>query len=219
MLKLININANNILRDLNLEVNKGEFIIVVGENGTGKSTLFNIISGAIKPSSGKIYINNKDITKFSQYKRAKIITNVVQDPKSGTISEMTIFENLYLSYMRGKRKNIKPLSKNLMKNLFYTKLKTLNMELENRMNDYVGQLSGGQRQALSLIMATISNYDILLLDEITAALDPKSSDNIMRIVTNLTKKENKTCLAITHDLKYMNTLGARVLKLSNGKLY
>ena len=132
---------------------------------------------------------------------------------------MTIFENLYLSYMRGKRKNIKPLSKNLMKNLFYTKLKTLNMELENRMNDYVGQLSGGQRQALSLIMATISNYDILLLDEITAALDPKSSDNIMRIVTNLTKKENKTCLAITHDLKYMNTLGARVLKLSNGKLY
>lgn len=219
MLKLININANNILRDLNLEVNKGEFIIVVGENGTGKSTLFNIISGAIKPSSGKIYINNKDITKFSQYKRAKIITNVVQDPKSGTISEMTIFENLYLSYMRGKRKNIKPLSKNLMKNLFYTKLKTLNMELENRMNDYVGQLSGGQRQALSLIMATISNYDILLLDEITAALDPKSSANIMRIVTNLTKKENKTCLAITHDLKYMNTLGARVLKLSNGKLY
>lgn len=197
MLKLENICYKNILRDINLEVQSGEFVYVTGDNGAGKTTLFNIISGIIKPTSGRILIDGRNISEMSLLERTGLIANVLQDPRQGTIAEMTIFENLNIAYRRGKRRFCAIASK-ILRELFIEKLSILNMGLENRLNDYAGNLSGGQRQALSLIMATLSDYEVLLLDEITASLDQKTSALVMNIAKNIAKQDNKVCLAITH---------------------
>ena len=197
MLKLENICYKNILRDISLEVQNGEFVYVTGDNGAGKTTLFNIISGIIKPTSGRILIDGRNISEMSLLERTGLIANVLQDPRQGTIAEMTIFENLNIAYRRGKRRFCAIASK-ILRELFIEKLSILNMGLENRLNDYAGNLSGGQRQALSLIMATLSDYEVLLLDEITASLDQKTSALVMNIAKNIAKQDNKVCLAITH---------------------
>ena len=197
MLKLENICYKNILRDISLEVQNGEFVYVTGDNGAGKTTLFNIISGIIKPTAGHVLIDGRDISEMSLLERTGLIANVLQDPRQGTIAEMTIFENLNIAYRRGKRRFCAIASK-ILRELFIEKLSILNMGLENRLNDYAGNLSGGQRQALSLIMATLSDYEVLLLDEITASLDQKTSALVMNIAKNIAKQDNKVCLAITH---------------------
>jgi len=218
MLKMKNINVGNVLTDLNLTVNKNEFVLVIGDNGAGKTTLFNAISGNAKPRSGTIMIDNRDVTNMPPYERAAVVANVFQDPKIGTVGSMTIRENLNLAYMRGKKRTLSICNSEERDKLYREKLRTLDMGLENRLTDLVENLSGGQRQALSIIMSLITDSKILLLDEITAALDVKTSDRIMEIIDENIRRQKKTCLMITHNVKQIDRLGDRVLVLRNGKV-
>ncbi|GHT89409.1 ABC transporter ATP-binding protein [Alphaproteobacteria bacterium] len=214
LLQLNDICVKNILKNLTLNVKKGEFVLIVGANGAGKTTLFNTISGASSPNNGSVFINGRDITLLDRHKRSAQISSVLQDPRAGTIAEMTIFENLKLAYLRNRC--IKKYRK--IVEYFKEKLSLIGLNLENRMNEYVRNLSGGQRQALSLVMATVGDYELLLLDEITAALDTRTSDMVMEITSKIVANEKKTCLAITHDQSHMNLFGDRTLKMENGQL-
>jgi putative ABC transport system ATP-binding protein len=209
-----NIHVRDTLKNLNLDVALGEFVLIVGANGTGKTTLFNVISGALPVENGTIILNGVDITNTPRHIRARRISNVLQDPRRGTIGEMSILENLRLAYNRSE--NDIPIESKI--NYFKEKLSTVNMGLEDRLDDYVGNLSGGQRQALSLVMATITDYDILLLDEITASLDPRMADTVMTITNDIVKQEQKTCLLITHNTKHIDMYGTRILKMKDGQL-
>ena len=214
MLQMKNLNVLNILVNFNFSVEKGEFVLIVGENGAGKTTLFNTISGKIRPSSGRIFIDGKDITQESQYKRATWVSNVFQDPKISTIGNMSIRDNLSMAYMRGKTRTLMASSSEERDEIFREKLGVLGMGLENRLDDIADQLSGGQRQAMSVIMALLSDSKILLLDEITAALDVKSSELILDIVKKNVYDQRKTCLMITHDQAHLNKIGDRVFILN-----
>lgn len=216
MLRIENLYVRKILKGVNLRANRGEFITIVGENGAGKSTLFSAISGITKPKSGKIYINEKDITTLDPREISTLVASVLQDPKSGTIGEMTIFENMKIAYLRGKKRSLK-ISKGLQA-LFQEKLTNLGMNLENRLEEYVKNLSGGERQALSLIMATLTDYEVLLLDEITAALSPSSSEMVMRTAVKIAKIDQKVCILITHDTKYIGSVGNKTYRLEEGVL-
>ena len=214
MLQLNEICVRNTLKGLNLSVAEGEFVFIIGANGAGKTTLFNIISGCEMPSSGSVVIKNKDITNLPQCEKSKWISTVLQDPKIGTVGEMTISENLALSYDRGRKRGVYIKDR---KDLFKQKLSILGMGLENRLDEYVKNLSGGQRQALSLIMATIADYEILLLDEITSALDPIASDLVIETTRKIVSIEKKTCLFITHNMRHFDKFSGRVVEVTNGK--
>jgi putative ABC transport system ATP-binding protein len=213
-----NITVRNILKNLNLTVNKNEFMLIVGENGAGKTTLFNTISGYTRAQSGKIMIDKIEVTSMPQYSRASFLANVFQDPKLGTIGGMTIRENMNMSYMRGKSRKFAMSSSRDRDDLYVEHLKILNMNLENRLDDLVESLSGGQRQALSIIMSLIADSKLLLLDEITAALDPKSSENILGIVDKTIRQKKITCIMITHNLKHIGKFGDKTFILQNGRL-
>ena len=218
----INKNSNlerTILKDLNLEIKEGEFVIIIGANGTGKSTLLNTISGLTTPDSGSIVLSNNLITSVSQNKRSGLIAKVVQDPKVGTMEAMTIEENLSFAFMRGKKRSLTPDTNEQRKKLFREKLTLLGMGLENRLNDLVSSLSGGQRQALSLIMATLADAKILLLDEITAALDPKTAELIMQLTTKIVAQEKRSTIMITHNMSHALRYGDRLLLLANGGIF
>lgn len=218
MLTIESICVRNVLINLNLTIQEGEFVLIVGENGAGKTTLFNTISGNIFPSSGRIFISGKDVTTEPQYIRAAYVANVFQDPKIGTIGNMSIRDNLNIAYMRGKNRTLKPSCLEERDDFFKNRLRELNIGLENRLDDRAGELSGGQRQALSVIMALISDSKILLLDEITAALDSENSEKILEIIDKNIYKRNKTCLMITHNKDHIGRLGDKVLILQNGRL-
>ena len=207
-----------ILQNLNLIIQTGEFVVIIGSNGTGKSTMFNIISGSITPDSGNILLDNNDITKMHQHQRSSMISKVMQDPKAGTMPNMTIFENMAFTYMRGKYRGFIPYNTDQRRQLFKEKLSFLNMNLENRLDELVGNLSGGERQALSLIMAIIADSKVLLLDEITAALDPKTAENVMKIATKIIKEEKRTTIMITHNMSHAIHYGDRTLQLADGKI-
>ncbi len=213
MLQLSNIYIRNTLKGLNLTISKGEFVFIIGANGAGKTTLFNIISGCERPASGKVLIKNKDISLLPQYKRANWISSVLQDPKIGTVGEMTLLENLTVSYNRGKKRNLYVKNK---RDFFQRKLSAFNLGLENRLDEYVGDLSGGQRQVLSLIMATMTNYDILLLDEITSALDPTAANSVIEATKKIVLSEKKTCLFITHDMQHINKIPGTIVEILDG---
>lgn len=212
------INVRNVLSDLNLTVNRNEFVLVVGDNGAGKTTLFNAISGNLKPKSGSILIDDQDVTNLPQYERATVVANVFQDPKMGTIGSMTIRENLNMAYMRGKKRALSISNSEERDKLYREKLRTLDMGLENRLDNCVENLSGGQRQALSIIMSLVSDSKILLLDEVTAAIDTKTSDRIIEIIDENIRQQKKTCLMITHNAKQIDKLADRVLVLKNGNV-
>jgi len=214
MLTLNNIYVGKILEDINLHVEEGEFVLVVGPNGAGKTTLFNVISGRIFPSSGSISIAEQDVTRLPQHKRSSLVSSVLQNPRMGTINNMTILENLSLAYIRTENRKITPKTVAYFKE----KLSILGMNLENRIEEYAKNLSGGQRQALCMIMAIIADYKVLLLDEVTSALDPSSSDMIVEIINKIVSMEKKTCLLITHNLQQMKNLGNRTLLIKEGKL-
>ena len=207
-----------ILQNLNLNVKQGEFLVVIGGNGAGKSTMFNVISGALKPDSGSIILDSKDITNVSQNLRSRDISFVMQDPRMGTMENLSIFENLSFALNRGKRRSLLPFSKNNRMELFAQKLSMLGMGLENRLDEVVINLSGGQRQALSLIMAILTEAKILLLDEITAALDPKSAKNIMALTDKLIREEKRTAIMITHNMSDANRYGDRLVTLKDGRI-
>ncbi|BDR59098.1 ABC transporter ATP-binding protein [Xylocopilactobacillus apicola] len=207
-----------ILNQINLEINEGDFITIVGTNGAGKSTLFNVISGLIPVSSGQVLHQGKDITKLSEEAHPEFLSRVFQDPKMGTAPRMTVAENLLLALKRGENRFLKP--RNLKSHLqeFHTLAKTMNNGLEDRLNTATGSLSGGQRQALSFLMAVIKRPDVILLDEHTAALDPHTSASLMAATDQHIVEDHLTALMITHQLEDAIKYGNRLLVLKEGKI-
>ena len=205
-----------VLFDLDLEVAEGEFLVIIGGNGAGKSTLFNVISGFMRPESGSIFLDGKEITKTSQIARSRDVSIVMQDPRVGTMENLTILENMAFAYKRGKNRLFRFFNQKERVELFKKRLALLDMGLENRLNETVANLSGGQRQALSLIMSIITESKILLLDEITAALDPKIAENVMEIANRIVREEKLTCIMITHNMEHAIEYGDRTMLLKNG---
>ncbi|KGK85979.1 ATP-binding cassette domain-containing protein [Clostridium sp. HMP27] len=212
------INENLVLDKLSLDIEEGDFITIIGSNGAGKSTLLNIISGSIEDYKGKIVLDDKEISNLSEFKRTKFIGRVFQDPSSGTSPSMNILENLSMAHNKGRRFGLsKGISK---KDIPYFKelLSKLDLGLENNLYNKVGLLSGGQRQAMSLIMATMSNPRLLLLDEHTAALDPKTSEKIINLTEEVVRSKKITTLMITHNLNHAIKLGNRLIMMHRGNI-
>lgn len=211
-------NKKIIFEKFNLQVKKGEFVTIIGGNGSGKSTLMNLISGSSFPESGKILIDGKNVTYMPEYKRAKLIGRVFQDPLRGTAPNLTVEENLSLALLKGEKRDLKfSIDKN-KRNILKEKLKSLNLGLEERLDTKMLPLSGGQRQAITLLMATLKKPKILLLDEHTAALDPKSSNKIMEITEKIASDPEITTLMITHNIKTALKTGTRTIMLNGGKV-
>lgn len=211
-------NETTILKGINLTINEGDFITIVGTNGAGKSTLFNVIGGNLHADEGQILHNGKDITKSSEEERTTFLSRVFQDPKLGTAPRMTVAENMLLATKRGERRHLtlRKLKPNMER---FTELAaTMNNGLENRMTTATGALSGGQRQALSFLMATLKRPDIILLDEHTAALDPHTSLNLLHATNERITKDHLTALMITHHLEDALTYGNRLIVLKNGQI-
>lgn len=208
---------NAIFEDLSLNVNTGEFISIIGSNGTGKSTLLNIISGLLKESSGEILVDGNSIINLPEHKKNQIISRVFQNPSLGTCKSMTVRENLSLALNKGNLVNLKKCL-NYETSKLTTLLDDISLDLKRYLDVEVEHLSGGQRQALSLIMASISNPKILLLDEHTAALDPKTSDEIIRLTDKIVRQKNITTLMVTHNLKHALTYGDRLIMLHKGNI-
>jgi putative ABC transport system ATP-binding protein len=226
------LNEKKALKNLNLTLNTGDFVTIIGSNGAGKSTLFNAICGNFYPDSGKIILDGNNLIGLSEYQRALEIGRLFQDPMKGTAPSLTIEENLALAYGRKNKFKLfhkKKESVTKRNNHFFALnkqdttyfrelLETLDLGLENRMKVKVGTLSGGQRQAVSLIMSTISSPKLLLLDEHTAALDPATAKKILAITTEIVKKENITTMMITHDINASLALGNRTIMLDEGDI-
>lgn len=212
------VNERKALKNINLKLDSGDFVTVIGSNGSGKSTLMNAVCGSCKIDSGKIFLDNKNITYAKEYRRARIIGRLFQDPLKGTAPNMTIEENLGLAYSRGKKRSLSiGISKKDL-SLFREKLSTLDIGLEDRMKTPVGLLSGGQRQALTLLMATIVTPKLLLLDEHTAALDPVTADKVMAITKKIVEQNKITTLMITHNVSNALEYGNKTLVLSQGNI-
>jgi len=199
-------------------VNKGEFVSVVGSNGSGKTTLLNLIAGTVACDSGDIEIQGKCVTKLPEFKRAKYIARVFQDPKLGTCPTMTVAENLSMAANKGKRYGLKVCLKKKDIPKFKDALSVLEMGLEDKTGVLAGQLSGGQRQALALLMASIAKPDLLLLDEHTAALDPRTSAHIMQLTQRIVTERGITTLMVTHNLDYAINFGDRLSMMHTGKV-
>lgn len=208
-------NAKIALDNLSLEVKKGDFITIIGSNGAGKSTLFNAISGYFLTDSGKIELDGEDITLMPEHKRAKSIGRLFQDPMLGSAPGMTIEENLALAAGGGGW--LSKITKGERES-FRERLSLLNMGLEDRMKQPVGLLSGGQRQALTLLMATINPPKLLLLDEHTAALDPATAEKVLSLTEEIVKEGNITCMMVTHNMESALNLGNRTLMMNSGRI-
>lgn len=212
------VNENIIFDKLSLDVEDGDFITVIGSNGAGKSTLLNLISGSIDIDEGSIMLKGREISRLPEYKRTKYMGRVFQSPSIGTSPSMTIAENMSMAYNKGKKFNLTPgIAKKSMP-YFKDLLSTLSLGLENRMNARVGLLSGGQRQALSLLMATMAGPELLLLDEHTAALDPKTSGTIIDLTDKIILEKKITTIMVTHNLKHAISMGNRLVMLHEGKV-
>lgn len=207
-----------ILDDLSLAIYPQDFISIVGGNGAGKSTLFNVISGNIKLNSGKVFIMGKDVTNKSPQFRSKYLARVFQDPKMGTAPRMTVLENLAVARKLGQTRSLKLIHPKKLSNVFVEKAIKIGNGLEEQLNTPTGNLSGGQRQALSLLMATFQKPDLLLLDEHTAALDPKTTLAIMALTQKVIVEEKLTALMITHQMEDALKFGNRLLVMKNGKI-
>ncbi len=206
------------LDDISLRIQPGEFVTVIGGNGSGKSTLLNIIAGSLHPDSGKVLIDGVDVTNLTDYQRAKYIGIVFQDPRLGTASNMSIEENLAVASRRAKRKGLKWGFSKELNQLFKEKLADLNLDLEKRLHHKIGLLSGGQRQAITLLMATIERPKVLLLDEHTAALDPKTAKTVLELTDTIVNKNQLTTIMITHNMRDALKYGNRILMLNNGRI-
>ncbi|MXQ48176.1 ATP-binding cassette domain-containing protein [Streptococcus pneumoniae] len=213
------INENHVLRGLDLEVEEGDFISIIGGNGAGKSTLLNTIAGVIQMDEGDISLKGKSIKKDSVATRSKHISRVFQDPRMGTATNLSIEENMAIAYLRGKKRSIlKKAVTDKERERFKEALKELGLGLENRLKTDAGFLSGGQRQALTLSMATLVRPDILLLDEHIAALDPKTSDMVMALTKKVVEEHALTTLMITHNMEHAIEYGNRLVMLYQGKI-
>ncbi|MCS6989991.1 MAG: ATP-binding cassette domain-containing protein [Chloroherpetonaceae bacterium] len=211
-------NEVHALKNVSLRIEKGDFITVIGTNGSGKSTLLNAIAGTLALDSGRIKINNLDVTKLPDFKRAKYIGRVFQNPFSGTAPTMTVAENLQLAYLRGERKTLTIAMTSAQKKFLRERVAELRMGLENRMDTPIGLLSGGQRQALTLLMAAFKKPEILLLDEHTAALDPISAELVLAITQEIVSKYQLTALMVTHSMSYATRFGNRLIMMNLGEI-
>jgi putative ABC transport system ATP-binding protein len=209
-------NEVKALNNLSLEVNEGEFITVIGPNGAGKSTLFNVIAGTVPVAKGRIHLDETDITNLPEYKCSLNIGRVFQNPAMGTCTNLTIRENLSLAALWGKNPTLSTAIKKGNQSWFYDLLKGINLKLETRMDTNVGLLSGGQRQALTLVMASMMQPKLLLLDEHTAALDPNASAQIIDLTVRLIEEFHLTVIMITHSMQQAVDVGNRILMMDRG---
>jgi len=212
------VNEKIALDGLNLHLKEGEFVTVIGGNGAGKSTMLNAVAGVWGVDSGTITIGGVDVTHLPEYKRAKYIGRVFQDPMMGTAATMQIEENLALAARRGKPRTLRAGITRAEREEYMEKLKILDLGLENRMTAKVGLLSGGQRQALTLLMATLQKPKLLLLDEHTAALDPKTAAKVLEATQKIVEKDNLTTMMITHNMRDAIAYGNRLVMMYDGHI-
>ena len=206
------------LKGLELHLDKGDFVTVIGGNGAGKSTMINAVAGVFPVEQGNIKIDGHDVTKEPEFKRAKYIGRVFQDPLKGTAGDMQIEENLALALRRGKHRSLKWGISSKEREMFVEMLKDLDLGLESRMASKVGLLSGGQRQALTLLMATIKEPQLLLLDEHTAALDPKTAQKVLDMTERVVNEHHLTTMMITHNMKHAIKYGNRLIMMNDGQI-
>ena len=212
------VNEKIALRSLNLKLEDGDFVTVIGGNGAGKSTMLNCVAGVYDVDEGQIFIDGVDVTSLPEYKRAKFIGRVFQDPMMGTAATMQIEENLALASRRGGSRTLRPGITKQEREEYVEQLKTLDLGLEERMTSKVGLLSGGQRQALTLLMATLWQPKLLLLDEHTAALDPKTAAKVMEVTRTLVNQDRLTTLMITHNMRDAIEYGDRLIMMYEGRI-
>lgn len=212
------INEKKALNGLNLTLNDGDFVTVIGGNGAGKSTMLNMIAGVYPVDSGSIIIDGINVTRLPEHKRAKYLGRVFQDPMMGTAADMWIEENMALASRRGQIRGLKWAINNKEREQFKAMLSELDLGLENRLSAKVGLLSGGQRQALTLLMAVMKKPKLLLLDEHTAALDPKTAAKVLELSNKFISEDHLTAMMITHNMKDAITYGNRLIMMNNGKI-
>ncbi|WP_448699466.1 ABC transporter ATP-binding protein [Mucilaginibacter sp. AW1-3] len=206
------------LSGIDLHIAQGEFVVIVGSNGSGKSTLLNIIAGSIQPTTGTISLDGKIVNNLPDYKRSQWIARVFQNPLSGTAPDLSILDNFRLAALRTHKKGLSIGVNEAFSQQVKDRIAILNMGLENKINQPMGTLSGGQRQALTLLMSIMDDCKILLLDEPTAALDPRSADIVMKTADKLIKNFNLTSILITHNLKDAFTYGNRIIQMAEGRI-
>lgn len=212
------VNEKKALNGLELHLNEGDFVTVIGGNGAGKSTMLNAIAGTWFVDEGSILVDGVDVTKFSEHKRAKYLGRVFQDPMTGTAASMQIEENLALASRRGKKRSLLPGITAKEREYYKEQLQILGLGLENRLTSRVGLLSGGQRQALTLLMATLQKPKLLLLDEHTAALDPKTASKVLDVTDKIVGRDNLTTIMITHNMKDAIVHGNRLVMMNEGRI-
>ncbi len=206
------------LQGVTVNITEGEFVCVIGGNGAGKSTLLNALCGDVPLEKGRIFIDDKDMTPLASWQRAAQVARVFQDPMAGTCANLTIEENMALARQRGKTRTLSPAITNECREIFREQLKRLNLGLETRLKSPIGLLSGGQRQAVSLLMAALSPMKILALDEHTAALDPKTAAFIVNLTREIVEDHHLTVLMVTHSMQQALDLGSRILMLQEGRV-
>ncbi len=211
-------NQVNAVNGISLQIKKEEFLVIVGANGSGKTTMLDMVAGSVFPTSGSITIDSENVTKLPDYRRSKWIARVFQNPVSGTASDLSILDNFRLAAIRTKPKGLSIGINDEFKKQVKEKIATLGMGLENKIDQPMGTLSGGQRQALTLLMSVMDNCKVLLLDEPTAALDPRSAEVVMRTADKLIKDYKLTAILITHNLKDAFTYGNRIILVSEGQI-
>jgi putative ABC transport system ATP-binding protein len=225
MLELKNINLTlgkgsklerKVLNNVSTQIDCNRFVSIIGNNGAGKSSLINVISGFVKADNGSVILDDINLDNLNQQKRSQLIAKVMQDPKIGTMPNMSILENMSFAFLRGQNRGFSFFNSKKRKIFFQEKLGLLEMGLEDRMNDLVLSLSGGQRQALSLIMSLLSKSTLLLLDEITAALDPDVANRIMKLAYKIIRLENKTCIMITHNIDHAIEYSDQIIFMKDG---
>jgi putative ABC transport system ATP-binding protein len=209
-------NQVNAVNGIDLHIKTAEFLVIVGSNGSGKTTLLDMIAGSVFPGTGSIKIDGQNVTKLPDYKRSQWIARVFQNPMSGTASELSILDNFRLAAIRTKPKGLTIGINDTFKNQVKEKISTLGMGLENKIEQQMGTLSGGQRQALTLLMSVMGSCKVLLLDEPTAALDPRSAEIVMRTAEELIKDYRLTSILITHNLKDAFNYGNRIMLMGEG---
>lgn len=212
------INEKKALNGINLHLDSGDFVTIIGGNGAGKSTTLNMIAGVYPIDSGKIEINGVNVSRQPEYARAKYIGRVFQDPMRGTAAGMEIVENMALAYRRGQKRGLSWGVTAKEREIFHDALKRLGLGLEDRMSSKVGLLSGGQRQALTLLMATLKKPELLLLDEYTAALDPKTAYKVLSLTEEIISEQHLTALMVTHNMKDAIQIGNRLIMMHEGRV-